>query len=107
MTVKEAYEKIKKSEDLKKAGIEAVKSGKVDEFLKENGFDITIDQIKEYLESKKGELSKEELNMAAGGCDSDTCGVTDAFFSFFTAIVGCIVSMSTGTLEPGTHVYDC
>ena len=45
--------------------------------------------------------------MAAGGCDSDTCGVTDAFFSFFTAIVGCIVSMSTGTLEPGTHVYDC
>ena len=52
MTVKEAYEKIKKSEDLKKAGIEAVKSGKVDEFLKENGFDITIDQIKEYLESK-------------------------------------------------------
>ena len=54
MTVQEAFEKIKNSEELKKAGIEAVKTGKIDEFLKKNGIDLTIDQIKEYLQNKKG-----------------------------------------------------
>ena len=107
MTVQEAFEKIKNSEELKKAGIEAVKTGKIDEFLKKNGIDLTIDQIKEYLQNKKGELSKEELNMAAGGCDSDTCGVTDGLFSIFSIVIGCMVSTWGEGRDEGHHIYEC
>ena len=37
MTIQEAYKKITSSEDLKKKAIEALKNGKGDEFLKEQG----------------------------------------------------------------------
>ena len=92
MTIQEAYKKIISSEDLKKKGIEALKAGKADEFLKEQGFDITVDQIKDYLQKKKsGELSREELDLAAGGGD---CGkmVCDVVFSVGTVLVGCTIS---------------
>ena len=65
MTVQEAIKKIISSEDLKKKAIEALKAGKGDEFLKEHGIDITVDQIKEAF--KKNELTKTELDMATGG----------------------------------------
>ena len=69
MTIQEAYKKITSSEDLKKKAMEALKAGKADEFLKEQGIDFTVDQIKDYLQRKKsGELSKAELDMATGGC---------------------------------------
>ena len=69
MTLQEAIKKLTSSEDLKKKAIEALKSGKGDEFLKEQGIDFTVDQIKEFLQPKKSrELSREQLDMAAGGC---------------------------------------
>ena len=89
MTIQEAYKKIISSEDLKKKGIEALKAGKADEFLKEQGFDITVDQIKDYLQRKKsGELTKAELDMAAGGCNDPT--ICDVGLSIFTVAVGCL-----------------
>ena len=105
MTIQEAYKKIKDSEDLKKKAIEAVKAGKGDEFLKENGFDLTVDQIKAALqEGKSGELTKEELNMAAGGCGDDPCG--DVVFSLITVAVGCVVSFAVQE-GSGSKISDC
>ena len=91
MTIQEAYKKITSSEDLKKKAIEALKAGKANEFLKEQGIDLTIEQINEALKAKKtGELSREELDMAAGGgCQEDIC---NAVWSGMTYFVGCLVS---------------
>ena len=105
MTFQEAYKKIKGSEELKKKAVEALKAGKADEFLKENGFDLTVDQIKAALqEGKSGELTKEELNMAAGGCGDDPCG--DVVFSLITVAVGCVVSFAAQGGE-GHSIKDC
>ena len=67
MTVQEAYKRIIESKDLKKEAISALNSGKVEEFLNEQGIDVSLDQLKEYWQSQNDELSKEELDMAAGG----------------------------------------
>ena len=92
MTITEAYEKIKNSPELKKKAAEAAKNGKIEEFLKENGFDITVDQIKDFTaNSKNRELSKEELDMASGGGCDDECG-PNAAWSIITLLVGCAVS---------------
>ena len=91
MTIQEAYKKITSSEDLKKKAIEALKNGKGDEFLKEQEIDLTVEQIKEYLEKRKsGELTKAELDMAAGGCSNPTC---DVFYSIYTVLIGCYNSI--------------
>ena len=105
MTIKEAYAKITASADLKKKAVEAAKSGKIEEFLKENGIDVTVDQIKEYINSKKGELSKDELNMAAGGeCTADECGF-NVLWSIGTVGIGCAIS---ATMEDkGKSEYSC
>ena len=90
MTIQEAYKKIMGSEELKKKGIEALKQGKQDEFLKEQGIDLTFNEIKDYLQRKKsGELTKAELDMAAGGCNEpDPC---DIFVSIVSVGVGCAI----------------
>lgn len=91
MTIQEAYNKIFSSEELKKKALDALKNGNVDEFLKENNIDLTFEQIKEYTQKiKTGELSKTELNMAAGGGCSD-CG--DIVWSTLTIGLGCAVSI--------------
>ena len=74
MTIQEAIKKLTSSEDLKKKAIEALNNGKGNEFLKEQGIDYSLDQIKEFLQPKEsGELSREQLDMAAGGgfCGDD------------------------------------
>ena len=92
MTLQEAYKKITSSEDLKKKAIEALKNGKGNEFLKEQGIDLTVEQIKEALQSKKtGELSKDELNLAAGGgCNEDFCNTG---WSVISIGLGCAISI--------------
>ena len=94
MTIHEAYKKITSSEELKKKGFEALKNGKVDEFLKEQEIDLTVDQIVEYCSKiKNGKLSKEELDLAAGGeCIDDTSCGGQVAWSFMTLAVGCAVS---------------
>ena len=71
-TLQKFYEEVKASDDLKKSLAEAVKSGKVTEFLKANGCDATADELKEFVAGKAAqdrgiELSEEELEMVAGG----------------------------------------
>ena len=106
MTIQEAYKKITSSEELKKKAIEALKAGKTEEFLKEQGIDITVEQIKDYIQAlKSGELSKEELDLAAGGCSNVTC---DIFFSIYTVIVGCTASIYDSINENDGRKYrDC
>ena len=110
MTIKEAYDKIKSSDELKKKAIAAFKEGKVDEFLKENGFDITMDQIKEFASKyKEDALSKEELDLATGGgCESDSCDVTDWLYSVASLGFGCVISGVVNTVkEVDAHTYSC
>ena len=105
MTIKEVYEKIKNSPELKKKAAEAAKNGTIEQFLKDNNFGITVDQIKDFVASaKKGELSKEELNMAAGGgCEADECTL-NALWSIGTLGIGCAIS---STMESGKSEYSC
>ena len=89
----EAYKKIITSKELQMKFMEAAKENKLDAFLKEQNIDATLDEVKAYLTKKfvdnKDELSKEELDMAAGG-DKGAGGVVG--FSFVTLGIGCIVS---------------
>ena len=84
-TLQELYEEIKASDELKKAFAEAVKAGKVTEFLKAHDCDATVDELKEFVAEKaaqdsKLELSDEELEKVAGGfCSMLLRGVLDAF----------------------------
>ena len=89
----EAYKKILVSKDLQMKFMEAAKENKLDAFLKEQNIDATLDEVKAYLTKKfvdnKDELSKEELDMAAGGSKKD------AHFTFLSVIslgVTCILS---------------
>ena len=88
----EAYKKILASEELQTKFMEAAKENKLDAFLKEEKIDATLDEVKAYLTKKfvdnKDGLSKEELDMAAGGKGAG--GVVG--FSFATLGIGCIVS---------------
>ena len=71
-TLQELYHEIIASEELKAAFLEAAKSGKALEFLKEQGCEVTEDELKAFLSKKNsGELSDEELDDVAGGCDED------------------------------------
>ena len=87
----EAYKKIITSKELQMKFMEAAKENKLEAFLKEQNIDATLDEVKAYLTKKfkntDGELSKEELDMAAGGLDNKEIG-----FSILTLGIGCIVS---------------
>ena len=108
MTIQEAYKKIISSEELKQKAKEALKAGKGDEFLKEQGIDLTVKQIREVLQARKsGELSKEELNMAAGGCGDDTPDACELLFSISTIGIGCLVSYGKNNGVNHNKLYDC
>ena len=75
--LEEAYKKIIADKDLQMKFMEAAKENKLETFLKEQNIDATVEEVKAYLtkkfENKDGELSKEELDMAAGG-EKSTAG---------------------------------
>ena len=67
MTAQEAIKKLTESEDIKKAAIEALKAGKAEEFLRKQEIDLPLEQLKEYLKNRTGELDLDELDAVAGG----------------------------------------
>ena len=74
-TIQELYSEIMNNEELKAQFIEAAKAGKQEEFLKANGCEATLEEVKTFLEAKQSEdapLSFDELENAAGG----TCNYT-------------------------------
>ncbi len=90
-TAQELYGEIIASDELKKAFVEAMKAGKLEDFLKAQDCEATEEEIKEYVETKAAEdapieLSDDELKRVAGGstihsetcyCTGDTCGCSD------------------------------
>ena len=71
-TLQEMYEEVKASDGLKKSLAEAVKAGKVTEFLKAHDCDATVEELKEFVAEKVAKdkpikLDDEELDMVAGG----------------------------------------
>lgn len=110
--MKELYEKVAKDatlqakfntiiSDAKKVG-EAATNGKMAEFAKEAGYDVTLDEMKDFFEKlaekKEGELSDTELDMVAGG-KSDN-GIANIVTSVFTLGIGC-VALSAGAESVG------
>ena len=91
--LEEAYKKIIADKELQKKFMEAATKNKLEKFLKDQKIEATVEEVKKYVietfTSKNGELSKGELDLAAGG-DKETAGIVG--FSFVTAGVGCIVS---------------
>ena len=87
-TLQELYNEILASDDLKQAFIEATKLGKVQEFLRAHGCDVTAEDLKSFLAQQTGELSDDELDNAAGGGISLTKGLETAL-SAFSSGIGC------------------
>ena len=76
----------------------AAKEDKLDTFLKEQNIEATVEEVKAYLTKKfenKDELSKEELDMAAGGM-KDSAKVA---ISIFTLFIACGVSQAQHSSE--------
>ena len=75
-TLQELYNEVITSDELKKEFLEAGKNGKAMEFIKAQGCDATLDEIKAFLDNQAKadkELSVEELENAAGGtCNDET-----------------------------------
>lgn len=86
MIVQEAYNKLSNSIELKQAALLALKSGDFS-VLKENGIDLTSEQIIDYFKKQvnnKVEFSEDELENIAGGFgrgDSYIC--TDCGYMWF------------------------
>ena len=95
--LEEAYKKIIADKELQKKFLEAIKEKKLEKFLKDQKIEATVEEVKKYVietfTSKDGELSKGELDLAAGGKDEadEECGKVVGF-SFVTLGIGCLVS---------------
>ena len=86
-TIEELYKEIIENSELKAKAAEAIKAQKLDEFLKAQGCEATLEEVKAFLESKK-EVSVDELDSAAGGCNS-----TEALISIFVLVgLGCLLA---------------
>ena len=76
-TIQELYAEIMANDELKKAFVEAMKAGKLEDFLKERGCEATEEEVKEFVETKAAsdapiELSDDELELVAGGSFVDS-----------------------------------
>lgn len=64
------YEEIRNNDELKKAFVTAVKNSTVEDFLKAQGCETSIEDLNEFLTDKAEEirpLSMEDLSAVAGG----------------------------------------
>ena len=72
-TLQELFDEIMGSDELKRAFVEALKATSVEDFLKQNGCDATVEELAEFLEAKAAsedapmELSEDVLAAVAGG----------------------------------------
>ena len=86
-TIEEFHKEVLADSNLKAQCAEAIRGGKLDEFLKAQSCAATADEVKAFLESKKEaskEVSFEELDSTAGGgCAEDT------LVSIFSVGIGC------------------
>lgn len=89
-TLQGLYDQIKNDDAQKTAFVEAMKAGKAVDFLREQGCDVTAEELQEFLgyeanQLESLELSDSELKDIAGGtvvtvtygCHGDTCECSD------------------------------
>ena len=90
-TIQELYSEIMANDEMKKAFVESMKAGKLEDFLKAHGCEATEEEVKEFVETKAAsdapiELSDDELKHVAAGsgihsetcyCTGKTCGCSD------------------------------
>jgi len=90
-SIQELYNEIMESQELKAQFIEAAKAGKQEEFLKANGCEATLEEVKTFLEARQKEdapLALDELENAAGGeCNGKTGA--EVAVSVITLAMGC------------------
>ena len=82
--LEDLYKEILADQELKAKCGEAIKAQKLEEFLKAHGCEATMEDVRAFMESKK-EVSPDELDILAGGCDTH-----EALISAFTFGIGCI-----------------
>ena len=72
-SLEKLYKEVIADDGEKKKFIDAVKIGKIDDFLTEHGCSATVSEIKRFIEKiRNGELADDELgNVSGGGCLSD------------------------------------
>lgn len=78
-SLEQLYKEILSSDELKKALAESVKAGNIEEFVKAHGVEATKEEIIAFLNeqnTKTGELSDEELENVAGGCNEVAAGIS-------------------------------
>ena len=90
-TIEELCKAVLADNDLKAQCAEAIKAQKLDEFLKAQGCGATAEEVKAFLESKK-EVSVDELDDTAGGCNGG-----EALLSAATMGFGCIAAKIMST----------
>ena len=93
-TLEELYKEILADNALKVQAADAIKEQKLDEFLKAQGCEASMEEVKAFLESKK-EVSADELDSAAGGCDTE-----EALISIFTFGVVCVIAYGISADDP-------
>ena len=89
-TIQELYSEVLKSEELKKAFSEAVQNKTVEDFLKAQGCEASMEDVAAFLkeqQAKTGELTDNELDNVAGGCNG-----TEAEVSILTVGIGCAMT---------------
>lgn len=87
-SIEQLYQEVLGSEELKKEFAQAVHENRVEDFLKKNGCEAGKQELETFLEElqeKEGELSENELDAVAGGCNKQ-----EALFSAYTFGIGCL-----------------
>lgn len=103
-TLETLYQEVLASDELKNAMAQATQSPEaLEAWVKAQGCDATAEQIEAFLkekESKTGELSDDELESAAGGCNGNEALVSVIGFGLGCAIMAG-VSAKDDTFEKG------
>ncbi len=99
-SIEELYQEVLGSEELKKEFAQAVQENRVEDFLKENGCKAGKQELETFLkelQEKEGELSEDELDAVAGGCNKQ-----DAALSAYTFGLGCLGRVIQSALNGGS-----
>ena len=104
-TIQELYNEIMANKEMKAQFVEAAEAGKLEEVLKAQGCEATLEEVGAFLKAKSEEdapLSLDELDNAAGGeCNQKTR--VEIVESIFSAGVICAI-MAIDSTRGGSHI---
>jgi len=70
-TLEDLYQEIQANEQLKESFVTALKENRVEDFLKANDCEGTVEDVMKFMDSKReGELSDDDMEKVAGGACS-------------------------------------